>query len=163
LAGEGLSLSPVQREGLIEDLLDELIGLGPLDKLLREPGAGDVLVNGPHDVWVERGGQLLPSPVRFRDDDHLIQVLERVAARVRRRIDDTSPMLDARLPDGSRLNAIIPPLSLKGPALSVRRFSATPLTIERLLEYLALTPEMAQLMEAAVKGKLNVIVSGGTG
>jgi pilus assembly protein CpaF len=148
---------------VVGDLLDELLGLGPLERLLREPGAGDVLVNGPADVWVERGGQLHPAAVRFRDADHLLQVIDRIVARVGRRIDESSPMVDARLPDGSRVNAVIPPLSLKGPALSIRRFPATPLTLTALLDLQALTPEMAMVLEAAVKGKLNVVVSGGTG
>jgi pilus assembly protein CpaF len=163
LAAESPDLAPEARAALIESLLDELVGLGPIDGLLREPGAGDILVNGPDDVWVEREGKLEPSAVRFRDEQHLLQIIERIVARVGRRIDDSCPMVDARLPDGSRLNAIIPPLSLRGPALSIRRFSAEPLTMDRLLELSALTREMARLLEAAVRGRLNVIVSGGTG
>ena len=163
LAAEEPALAPDVRASLIEALLDELVGLGPIDGLLREEGSGDILINGPDDVWVERDGKLGPSPVRFRDELHLMQIIERIVARVGRRIDDSCPMVDARLPDGSRLNVIIGPLSLRGPALSIRRFSATPLTMERLLELHALTPEMARLMEAAVKGRLNVVVSGGTG
>jgi pilus assembly protein CpaF len=163
LAAEEPALDPETRETIIAEVLDELVGLGPIDKLLRDPGAGDILVNGPHDVWVERGGKLEPSAVRFRNDDHVLQIIDRIVSRIGRRIDDSCPMVDARLPDGSRLNAVIPPLSLRGPALSIRRFSATPLTTERLLEHTALTPEMAMLMESAVRGKLNVIVSGGTG
>ena len=163
LSAEDPSLATADRERLLDEILDELVGLGPLDKLLREPGAGDILVNGPHDVWVEKAGQLQPSAVRFRDEDHLLQILERVVSRVGRRLDESSPMVDARLPDGSRINAIIPPLSLKGPALSVRRFSATPLTVQRLLELGALTPEMSYSLDAAVQGKLNIVVSGGTG
>ena len=135
LAAEAPGLDPEVRETVIVEILDELVGLGPINKLLREPGAGDILVNGPHDVWVERGGKLEPSPVRFRNDEHLMQVIERIVSRIGRRIDDSSPMVDARLPDGSRINAVIPPLSLRGPALSIRRFSATPLTFEKLLEY----------------------------
>jgi pilus assembly protein CpaF len=163
LGSDSPDLDPEARETLVVEILDELVGLGPLDKLLREPGAGDILVNGPHDVWVERNGKLEPSPVRFRDDDHVLRVLDRIVSRLGRRIDETCPMVDARLPDGSRLNAVIAPLSLRGPALSIRRFSPTPLTVEKLIEHGALTSEMTQLMEAAVKGKLNIIVSGGTG
>src|SRR5262245_47100797 len=162
LAAENAVLPAHLREGLLDEVLDELVGLGPLDRLLREPDGGDILVNGPHDVWVEKAGQLQPSPVRFRDDDHLMRVLERIVARVGRRLDDTSPMVDARLPDGSRVNAVIPPLSLRGPALSVRRFSTTPLTIDRLIELGALTTEMAHVLDASVQGKLNIIVAGGT-
>ncbi|MFO0876424.1 MAG: CpaF family protein [Gemmataceae bacterium] len=163
LAAEDLPLTTDQREQLLDDILDELVGLGPLDRLLRDPEGGDILVNGPHDVWVEKHGQLMLSGVTFRDDDHLLQILDRIVARVGRRLDDTSPMVDARLPDGSRLNAIIPPLSLKGPSLSIRRFSATPLQFERLVELGSLTQEMAYFLQAAVQGKLNIIVSGGTG
>jgi pilus assembly protein CpaF len=163
LSAEEPQLQPHIRETIITEVLDELVGLGPIDKLLRDPGTSDILVNGPSDVWVERGGTLEPTPVRFRNDEHVLQIIDRIVSRIGRRIDDTCPMVDARLPDGSRLNAVIPPLSLRGPALSIRRFSSTPLTVEKLLEYKALTPEMTKLMEAAVKGKLNVIVSGGTG
>jgi pilus assembly protein CpaF len=163
LAAEEVALAPEAREALLDDVLDELVGLGPLDRLLRDPDGGDVLVNGPDDVWIEKAGVLVPSAVRFRHEDHLLQIIERVVSRVGRRLDDSSPMVDARLPDGSRFNAIIPPLSLKGPALSIRRFSATPLTIDRLLELGTLTREIAQVLEVAVKGRLNVIVSGGTG
>lgn len=163
LAAEEPRLDPEAREQLLEEILDELVGLGPIDKLMREPGGGDILVNGPDDVWVEKGGTLQASPVRFRNDDHLLQIIERIVSRVGRRIDESSPMVDARLPDGSRLNAIIPPLSLKGPALSIRRFSATPLTIDVLLELNALTKEMAHVLDAAVQGKLNIVVAGGTG
>jgi pilus assembly protein CpaF len=161
--GEEPGLSPDDRAEVVRRVLDELVGLGPLDRLMREPGVGDILINGPHEVWLDRGGRMEASPVTFRDDDHLLQIIERAVSRVGRRIDETSPMVDARLPDGSRLNAIIPPLSLKGPALSVRRFNAVPLTVERLVELKALTPEMVALFEAAVRGRLNVIVSGGTG
>jgi pilus assembly protein CpaF len=157
------SLSPDERGRLAEELLDEILGLGPLEPLLRDPTVSDVLVNGPSEVYVERGGTLEEVGVRFRDADHLLLILERIVSRVGRRLDDSSPMVDARLPDGSRVNAVIPPLSLKGPTLSIRRFPAAPLTLDELLRRRVLTPEMAMLMEAAVVGKLNVVVSGGTG
>jgi pilus assembly protein CpaF len=163
LADEEPALSPDDRDGLIDTVLDELVGLGPLDRLLRASPSGDILVNGPYDVYVERDGRLTRSDIVFRNDDHLLQIIDRIVSRVGRRLDESSPMVDARLPDGSRLNAIIPPLSFKGPALSIRRFSATPLTVDRLLEIGAMPREMAVLLEAAVKGRLNVIVSGGTG
>ncbi|MGL4552512.1 MAG: CpaF family protein [Gemmataceae bacterium] len=163
VVAEEPALDPEARAAVVRHLLDELLGLGPLDRLMREPGGGDILVNGPREVWVERGGQLHPSDILFRDDDHLMRVLERIVSRVGRRLDESSPMVDARLPDGSRINAIIPPLSLKGPALSVRRFNATPLTVESLVEFKALTPEMVAVLRAAVGAKLNIIVSGGTG
>ena len=163
LADEDPALSPDDRDGLIDTVLDELVGLGPLDRLMRESVSGDILVNGPYDVWIERDGKLVRSDIVFRNDEHLLQIIDRIVSRVGRRLDESSPMVDARLPDGSRLNAIIPPLSLKGPALSIRRFSATPLTVHRLLEIGAMPLEMAHLMEAAVKGRLNIIVAGGTG
>jgi pilus assembly protein CpaF len=163
VAAEEPDLAAEARAELTDDLLDELLGLGPLEKLLRDPDTGDVLVNGPDDVWVERGGQLEQSAVRFRDAEHLLAVLDRIVSRVGRRLDETTPMVDARLPDGSRINAIIGPLSLKGPALSIRRFGAHPLTLDDLLRLQALTPEMALLLGAAVRGRLNVLVSGGTG
>jgi pilus assembly protein CpaF len=163
LTADEPTLAPDQRECLIDGLLDDLLGLGPLEALLRDPTISDILINGPADVWVERGGRLEEVPLRFRDADHLLQVLDRIVSRVGRRLDDSSPMVDARLPDGSRVNAVIPPLSLKGPALSIRRFGARPLTLEDLLAFQALTPEMALLLEAAVRARLNVVVSGGTG
>jgi pilus assembly protein CpaF len=163
LAAEAPSLGPESRDRVLDEILDELVGMGPLERLLRAPDGGDILVNGPHDVWIEKDGQLHPAGVSFRDEDHLTQILGRIVSRVGRRIDESSPMVDARLPDGSRLNAIVPPLSLKGPALSIRRFSKTPLTFERLVELGALTREMASVLQAAVQGKLSIIVSGGTG
>ncbi|MFO0843140.1 MAG: CpaF family protein [Gemmataceae bacterium] len=163
LAAEAAALAPEGREQVLDEVLDELVGMGPLDKLLRVPDGGDILVNGPHDVWIEKNGRLEPAGVSFRDDDHLTQVLDRMVARVGRRLDESSPMVDARLPDGSRLNAIIPPLSLKGPALSIRRFSKAPLTFDRLVELGALPREVAYVLQAAVQGKLSIVVSGGTG
>jgi pilus assembly protein CpaF len=160
---ENPQLPPLARDQLINDLLDELLGLGPLEKLLRQPDVTEILANGPHEVYVERGGRLEDVGIRFRDDDHLLQVIDRIVARVGRRVDDTSPMVDARLADGSRVNAVIPPLALKGPTLSIRRFGSRPLTLDDLLRFRALTPEMAQFLEAAITGRLNVVVSGGTG
>src|SRR5262245_24670441 len=163
LAAEEPSLNPHDREALIDELVDELVGLGPIEQLMREAADGDILVNGPFDVWIERRGRLEPSEVRFRDEAHLMLIIERIAARVGRRVDESCPMVDARLPDGSRFNAIIPPLSLKGPAVSIRRFGSNPLKLEDLLNYKAFTPEMAMLMEAAIKARLNIVISGGTG
>jgi pilus assembly protein CpaF len=151
------------RERLVGNLLDEVLGLGPLEKLLRDGGVSDILINGPREVFVERAGRLEEVDLHFRDNDHLLQIIDRIVSRVGRRIDDTNPMVDARLPDGSRVNAVIPPLALKGPTLSIRRFGATPLGLEDLLRLGALTPEMAQVLEAVVRAKLNVLVSGGTG
>ncbi len=156
-------LGSLDRERLIDDLLDDLLGLGPLERLLRQNNVTEILVNGPREVYVERNGQLEESAVTFRDDDHLLQIIERIVARVGRRIDDTSPMVDARLADGSRVNAIIPPLALKGPSLYIRRFGTRPLALDDLLHHQALTPEMAMFLDSAIKARLNIIVSGGTG
>jgi pilus assembly protein CpaF len=160
---ETVILDASERETLVADLLDDVLGLGPLERLLRDPTISEILVNGPNEAFIERDGQLVEERLAFRDADHLLQVIDRIVARVGRRIDETSPMVDARLADGSRVNAVIPPLALKGPTLSIRRFGTRPLTLDDLLHFRALTPEMASLMEAAIKSRLNVIVSGGTG
>ncbi|MBY0524885.1 MAG: CpaF family protein [Gemmataceae bacterium] len=156
-------LNRMERERLIDEVLDETFGFGPLEMLLKDPTVSDILVNGPHKVYVERRGKLEKTDVKFRDNEHLLQIIDRIVSKVGRRVDETSPMVDARLPDGSRVNAIIPPLALDGPAMSIRRFGANPLKLEDLLNYKAFTPEMAMLMEAAIKSRLNIIISGGTG
>src|SRR5437870_4945903 len=156
-------LNRMERERLIDEVLDETFGFGPLEVLLKDPTISDILVNGPHKIYVERRGKLEKTEVKFRDSEHLLQIIDRIVSKVGRRVDETSPMVDARLPDGSRVNAIIPPLALDGPSMSVRRFGANPLKLEDLLNYKAFTPEMAMLMEAAIKARLNVLISGGTG
>jgi pilus assembly protein CpaF len=156
-------LNRMERERLIDEVLDETFGFGPLEVLLKDPTISDILVNGPHKIYVERRGKLEKTEVKFRDNDHLLQIIDRIVSKVGRRVDETSPMVDARLPDGSRVNAIIPPLALDGASLSVRRFGANPLKLEDLLNYKAFTPEMAMLMEAAIKARLNILISGGTG
>src|SRR5258705_6251557 len=156
-------LNRMERERLIEEVLDETLGFGPLEVLLKDPTISDILVNGPHKIYVERRGKLEKTDVKFRDNDHLLQIIDRIVSKVGRRVDETSPMVDARLPDGSRVNAIIPPLALDGPTMSIRRFGANPLKLEDLLNFKAFTPEMAMLMEACIKARLNVIISGGTG
>jgi len=156
-------LNRMERERLIDEVLDETFGFGPLEMLLKDPTVSDILVNGPHKVYVERRGKLEKTDVKFRDNDHLLQIIDRIVSKVGRRVDETSPMVDARLPDGSRVNAIIPPLALDGPTMSIRRFGANPLKLEDLLNFKAFTPEMAMLMEAAIKARLNIIISGGTG
>jgi pilus assembly protein CpaF len=156
-------LNRMERERLIDEVLDETFGFGPLEMLLKDPTISDILVNGPHKVFVERRGKMEKSDVKFRDNDHLLQIIDRIVSKVGRRVDETSPMVDARLPDGSRVNAIISPLSLDGPSLSIRRFGANPLKLEDLLNFKAFTPEMAMLMEAAIKARLNIVISGGTG
>src|SRR5205809_3008203 len=156
-------LNRMERERLIEEVLDETFGFGPLELLLKDPTVSDILINGPAKIYVERRGKMEKTDVKFRDSDHLLQIIDRIVSRVGRRVDETSPMVDARLPDGSRVTAIIPPLALDGASVSIRRFGANPLKLEDLLNYKAFTPEMAMLMEACIKARLNIVISGGTG
>jgi pilus assembly protein CpaF len=156
-------LNRSERERLIEEVLDETFGFGPLELLLKEENVADIMINGPKHVFIERNGRIQRSNVTFRDNDHLMQILDRIVSKVGRRIDETSPMCDARLPDGSRVNAIIPPLALDGPSLTIRRFGSNPLTLENLLNFGAFTPEMVMFLEGAIKARLNMIISGGTG
>lgn len=156
-------LNRSERERLIEEVLDETFGFGPLEILLKDPTISDIMINGPKRVFVEKRGRIVRSEVVFRDNSHLLQIIDRIVSKVGRRIDETSPMVDARLPDGSRLNAVIPPLAIDGPSLSIRRFGANPLSLEDLLKFGAFTPEMVMLLEGAIKARLNIIVSGGTG
>lgn len=156
-------LNRSERERLVEEVLDEAFGFGPLELLLKEEGVADIMINGPKNVFLEKNGRIIKSDVTFRDNDHLMQILDRIVSRVGRRIDETSPMVDARLPDGSRLNAIIPPLALDGPSLTIRRFGSNPLTLEDLLKFGAFTPEMVMFLEGAMKARLNILISGGTG
>lgn len=156
-------LNRSERERLIEEVLDETFGFGPLEILLKEQGVADIMINGPKNVFVEKEGRIQRHEVEFRDNDHLLQILDRIVSKVGRRIDETQPMCDARLPDGSRLNAVIPPLALDGPSLTIRKFGSNPLTLEDLLNYGAFTPEMVMVLEGAIKARLNMIISGGTG
>jgi len=156
-------LNRSERERLIEEILDETFGFGPLEILLKEPGIADIMINGPKNVFVEKDGRIQRHKVTFRDNEHLLQILDRIVSKVGRRVDETSPMVDARLPDGSRLNAIIPPLAIDGPSLTIRRFGSNPLTLEDLLRFGAFTPEMVMLLEGAIKARLNCLISGGTG
>ena len=156
-------LNRSERERLIEEVLDETFGFGPLEMLLKEEGIADIMINGPKHVFIEKEGRIQRSSVTFRDNAHLMQILDRIVSKVGRRIDETSPMCDARLPDGSRVNAIIPPLALDGPSLTIRRFGSNPLTLEDLLNFGAFTPEMVMFLEGAIKARLNMIISGGTG
>ncbi|MGH9483571.1 MAG: CpaF family protein [Terriglobales bacterium] len=160
---EPVPLSLTEREGLRRDILDEIFGLGPLEELLQDPSISDILVNRADQVYVERGGRLHHSPVVFRDDAHLLRIIDRIVSRVGRRIDESSPMVDARLPDGSRVNAIIPPLALDGPCLSIRRFGTDPLTAEMLIERRTLTRAMCEVLRCCVVGRRNILISGGTG
>lgn len=156
-------LNRTERERLIEEVLDETFGLGPLELLLKDSTISDILINGPKNIYVERGGRMEKTNVTFRDNTHLLQIIDRIVSKVGRRVDEICPMVDARLPDGSRVNAIIPPLALDGAAVSIRRFGSNPLKLEDLLNYKAFTPEMVMLLEGAIKARLNIIISGGTG
>ncbi|MCO6455563.1 MAG: CpaF family protein [Pirellulaceae bacterium] len=160
---EDTFLNRTERERLIEEVLDETVGLGPLEMLLKDQTISDILINGPKSVYVERRGRIERTNVEFRDNAHLLQIIDRIVSRVGRRVDEVCPMVDARLADGSRVNAIIPPLALDGPAVSIRRFGANPLKLEDLLNFKAFTPEMVMLLEGAIKARLNIIICGGTG
>src|SRR5580692_4891640 len=160
---EKTPLSLVEKDRVIEEILDEVFGLGPLEPLLQDPTISDILVTTPKLVYVERGGKLYRTPVEFKDDAHLLRIIEKVVSRVGRRVDESSPLVDARLPDGSRVNAAIPPVAIDGPLLSIRRFGRTALKGEDLVTKLALTNEMLGFLKAAVKARLNIIISGGTG
>jgi pilus assembly protein CpaF len=151
-------------KGLVEsDLLDEVFGLGPLEPLLRDPSISDILVNNAHTVYIETRGMLQKTTTRFRDDRHLMQVIDRIVSRVGRRIDESSPMVDARLQDGSRVNAIIPPLALDGPCMSIRRFGTGPVAADALVKLRSISSEMLQILAAAVKARISILISGGTG
>lgn len=160
---ENALLNRTERDRLVEEVLDETFGLGPLELILKDPQVSDILINGPKDIYVERKGMMEKSAVTFRDNNHLMQIIDRIVSKVGRRVDETCPMVDARLEDGSRVNAIIPPLALDGAAMSIRRFGSNPLKLEDLLNYKALTPEMVMFLEGAMKARLNVVISGGTG
>jgi len=163
LLAENLPLSTMERDRLVSDLKNELFGLGPLEPLLSDPTISDILVNSYSNIYIERRGKLERTSIAFKDDEHLMRVIERIVSTVGRRIDEAQPMVDARLPDGSRVNAIIPPLAIDGPTLSIRRFGTDPLKMPKLIEYGALTKEIAILFEMCVRARLNIIISGGTG
>ena len=160
---EKTPLSVVEKDRVIEEVLDEVFGLGPLEPLLADPTISDILVTTPRLVYVERAGKLYRTPVEFKDDAHLLRIIEKVVSRVGRRVDESSPLVDARLPDGSRVNAAIPPVAVDGPLLSIRRFGRDRLAAEDLVKNLTLTAGMMELLQACVRARLNVIISGGTG
>ena len=160
---ENALINRAERDRLVDEVLDETFGLGPLELILKDPEVSDILINGPRDIYVERCGKMEKSGVTFRDNNHLMQIIDRIVSKVGRRVDETCPMVDARLEDGSRVNAIIPPLALDGAAMSIRRFGSNPLQLEDLLNFKALTPEMVMFLEGAMKARLNVVISGGTG
>src|SRR5688572_2000542 len=163
LSEEGTPLSLTERDTLFVEVLDDVFGLGPLEPLLRDPGISDILVNTYKNVYVERAGKLERLPTTFQDDKHLMRVIDRIVSGVGRRVDDSSPMVDARLPDGSRVNAIIPPLAVDGPLLSIRRFPAERLKANDLVSLGALTGPMLEFLSHCVRAKLNCLISGGTG
>jgi pilus assembly protein CpaF len=156
-------LNRQERERIVDEVLDETFGLGPLELILKDPKVSDILINGPKNIYVEKGGQMQKTDVEFRDGKHLLQIIDRIVSKVGRRVDETCPMVDARLEDGSRVNAIIPPLALDGAAVSIRRFGSNPLKLEDLLNFKAFTPEMVMLLEGCIKARLNCIIAGGTG
>jgi pilus assembly protein CpaF len=160
---EALPLNEVEHDRLVRDLQNEILGLGPLEPLLADPTVSEIMVNGPRRVFIERRGRVELTDIQFDDDTHLLKIIDRIVSRVGRRIDEASPMADARLPDGSRVNAIIAPLALDGPSVTIRRFATVPLKIEDLIAKEAMTPAMAQLLSGLVKAKANIIVAGGTG
>ena len=160
---ERIVLNQSERHNLVLDIQHEMLGFGPLEPLLADPTISDILVNTASKVWVERRGKLELTDVTFHDNAHLMKIIEKIVSRVGRRVDESSPMVDARLPDGSRVNAIIPPLAVDGPILSIRRFSVQPLTVQNLLEYKSLTPPMVQVLQGLGLAKINILISGGTG
>ncbi len=162
LRGEATPLSHAEREEVVDQIVYEVIGLGPIEPLFRDRAVTDILVNGPKEIYVEKLGRLSRALTSFRDDAHLLAIIDRIVSRVGRRVDESSPMVDARLPDGSRVNAIIPPLAIDGPVLSIRRFGAE-ITVQKLIEYGSLTEDMVNLMAGCVRARLNILISGGTG
>ncbi len=163
VAGQKIPMNAVEKERVENDLLDEVFGLGPLEPLLKDPAVSDILVNNRNVVYVERRGILEKTGARFRDDRHLLQVIDRIVSRVGRRVDESSPMVDARLPDGSRVNAIIPPLALDGPCMSIRRFGGGPVAADTLVKLKSVSVEMMQILAAAVRARISILISGGTG
>jgi len=163
IADQRVPLNFDEQEKIQADLLDEVFGLGPLEPLLRDPRISDILVNDKDHVFIEKGGLLQKTNTTFRDDRHLLQIIDRIVSRVGRRVDESSPMVDARLPDGSRVNAIIPPLALDGPSLSIRRFGTGPLAANQLVELKSISAEIMELLASAVKARISIVISGGTG
>ncbi len=160
---QAVKLSGEDREVMVREIMDEIYGFGPIEPLMSDLDVSDVLINGPDSVFIERNGRLERTEIRFADDEHLLHFIQRLVSRAGRRIDEVSPMVDAKLPDGSRLNAVIPPLALRGPTVSIRRFKNRAIVLEDMVKMGSLTPEMADFLIASVRGRMNVVVSGGTG
>ncbi|MEO5926636.1 MAG: CpaF family protein [Bryobacteraceae bacterium] len=163
LVEQSMPLSALEKDQMQSELLDEIFGLGPLEPLLKDPDIADILVNNKDTVYIERFGKVERTPIKFRDDAHLMRIIDRIVSRVGRRIDESSPMVDARLSDGSRVNAIIPPLALDGPSMSIRRFGSRPFTADRLIETRSMSEGMLELLAAAVRARISILISGGTG
>ena len=163
LAEENIVLSRQEKHRLFEQITADIIGFGPLQNLLEDETITEVMVNGAKNIYVERGGKITRAPVSFESDEHVLRIIDRIVAPLGRRIDESSPYVDARLPDGSRVNAVIPPISLVGPTLTIRKFSKNPITIEQLVKYGSVTPEALQFLKACVEARLNIVISGGTG
>ena len=163
LEKEPVMISRVDRESIISHVMDEVLVYGPISPFLAQEDVSEIMINGPHQIYVEKKGKIVLTPTRFRDDEHVLHVIDKIISPLGRRLDESMPMVDARLPDGSRVNAIIPPLALNGPVVTIRKFSSVPLTIEDLIRFGSLNPAMARMLEACVKGRLNIVVSGGTG
>lgn len=163
LIQRGEALTKTRREKLVQEIYDDVLGLGPLEPLLRENEITEIMVNGPKNIYIERKGKLELADVFFRDDDHVLQIISRIVSPLGRRCDESNPMVDARLADGSRVNAVVPPVALSGPSITIRKFNDTPLEISNLIEFNSLSFQMAAFLEACVKGRSNIMVSGGTG
>jgi pilus assembly protein CpaF len=163
LAEENIVLSRPERQRLFEQISAEILGYGPIQVLLEDDTVTEVMVNGAKNIYIERAGKIVRVPVAFESDEHVLRIIDRIVAPLGRRIDESSPYVDARLPDGSRVNAVIPPISLVGPVLTVRKFAKNPITLEQLIEYGTITPESLQFLKACVESKLNMVISGGTG
>jgi len=163
LAEENFVLSRAERARLFDQIVAEILGYGPLEPFLADETITEIMVNGPKNIYIERGGKIYKTQAQFEDDEHLMRIIDRIVAPLGRRVDDSSPYVDARLPDGSRVNAIIPPLSLIGPVLTIRKFFRTPLTVEDLINLGSITPEAVEFLKACVIAKLNIVISGGTG
>ncbi len=163
LAIDKTPLTREERQRVTREITDDILGYGPLEPFLRDESVSEIMVNSHHTVYIERNGKITVADAQFLDDAHLLRIIDKIISRIGRRVDEASPMVDARLPDGSRVNAIIPPLAVRGPALTIRKFRKDPLKMEDLIKFGTLTPKAAQFLEACVRGKLNVIISGGTG
>ena len=163
LGSQDRPLSSSDRARVTQEISDDILGYGPIEPFLRDPDVSEVMVNGPHSVWLEKSGRLTPADAHFTDEAHLRRTIDKIVSRIGRRVDESSPMVDARLPDGSRVNAVVPPLAVDGSALTIRKFAADPLTVTNLIEYGSLSPKTAEFLDACVRGRLNIIVSGSTG